>query len=373
MAAARTVVIVLEDVHWADDLLLDVVEQLLGRSRRRSLAGRLHRPAGVRRAAAGMGRGRERDLVRPRAARRCADAPPAGPRQPGDAGRRAPSASSPRPRATRCSPSTWPRWSATRTHPAALPRSIQVLLTARVEALPEPEREVVSVAAVAGREFPVAAVEALVGRPIGERARPSRAARADRADRRRPAAVRARAPAGGRLRADPEAAPRASCTAAGPLARRGRGERRGRGRPPASAPTCCDPSLARPTSATAQIGAEAGARLAAAGRRADAMGDPRAGDGACSSGRSTLLPETSPGAGRGDGRACRRRLEPAPAGGARSACSSAGADLAAEHGLRALELRARILRIGTLCRRRSGRAHRRARCSPRPTPRCASS
>ena len=33
----RTVAIVLEDVHWADDLLLDVVEQLLGRSRRGSL------------------------------------------------------------------------------------------------------------------------------------------------------------------------------------------------------------------------------------------------------------------------------------------------------------------------------------------------
>src|SRR5437763_1530436 len=37
LAAAGTVAIVLEDVHWADDLLLDVVEQLLGRSRGRAL------------------------------------------------------------------------------------------------------------------------------------------------------------------------------------------------------------------------------------------------------------------------------------------------------------------------------------------------
>ena len=52
-----------------------------------------------------------------------------------------------------------------------LPRSIQVLLTARLEALPEPEREVVSVAAVAGRDFPVAAVEALAGGTDRRRAR----------------------------------------------------------------------------------------------------------------------------------------------------------------------------------------------------------
>ncbi len=49
---------------------------------------------------------------------------------------------------------------------AGLPRSLQVLLAARLEALPDPEREVVGVAAVAGRDFPVAAVEALVGRAV---------------------------------------------------------------------------------------------------------------------------------------------------------------------------------------------------------------
>ena len=57
-----------------------------------------------------------------------------------------------------------------------LPRSIQVLLTARLEALPSAEGEVVEVAAVAGRDFPVAAVEALTGRAIEGEARPSRAA-----------------------------------------------------------------------------------------------------------------------------------------------------------------------------------------------------
>ena len=52
-------------------------------------------------------------------------------------------------------------------HSDGLPRSIQVLLAARLEALPEPEREVVSIAAVAGRDFPVAAVEALAARHVG--------------------------------------------------------------------------------------------------------------------------------------------------------------------------------------------------------------
>ena len=37
MTIDRTVVVVLEDVHWADDLLLDVVEQLITHARRRSL------------------------------------------------------------------------------------------------------------------------------------------------------------------------------------------------------------------------------------------------------------------------------------------------------------------------------------------------
>ena len=66
--------IVLEDVHWAGDPLLDVVEQLLGRSRRRIAGGRLHRQAGVRRAPAGLGGGGKHDLGRARAPRRRADA-----------------------------------------------------------------------------------------------------------------------------------------------------------------------------------------------------------------------------------------------------------------------------------------------------------
>ena len=48
-----------------------------------------------------------------------------------------------------------------------LPRSIQLLLTARLEALPEPERDVLTAAAIVGREFPLVAVEQLRGRPIG--------------------------------------------------------------------------------------------------------------------------------------------------------------------------------------------------------------
>ena len=120
MATEQTVVIVLEDVHWADDLLLDVVEQLLGRSRRQSLlvvctarpefAER--RPAGARartrRASPSSGSTTRRPgACWPTPARRFRPS--------------APSASSPRPRATRCSPSTWRRWSATTTLPAACP------------------------------------------------------------------------------------------------------------------------------------------------------------------------------------------------------------------------------------------------------------
>ena len=37
LASVETVVVVLEDVHWADDVLLDVVGQLLGRSEHRAL------------------------------------------------------------------------------------------------------------------------------------------------------------------------------------------------------------------------------------------------------------------------------------------------------------------------------------------------
>ena len=44
-----------------------------------------------------------------------------------------------------------------------LPRSIQLLLTARLEALPDRERDVATIAAVAGREFDPDAVQALAG------------------------------------------------------------------------------------------------------------------------------------------------------------------------------------------------------------------
>src|SRR4051794_25907189 len=165
MAAAATVVIVLEDVHWGDDVLLDVVEQLVARGRAQSLlVVCTARPEFAERRP-GWGAGANtlsvtlESLDDTETRRLLAHA---GPTLSADQAERVIAAAEGNPLFAE--------------HLAALvehndlqrglPRSIQVLLTARLEVLPESEREVVSAAAVAGREFPLAAVEALVGRPI---------------------------------------------------------------------------------------------------------------------------------------------------------------------------------------------------------------
>ena len=165
MALTRTVVMVLEDVHAADDQLLDVVEQLVGRGRRSGLlVVCTARPEFAERRP-GWGAGantisialerlddaQTRDLV----AHAC-------PLLSDDGAGRVIAAAEGNPLFAEHLAALVGESDA----PAGLPRSIQVLLTARLEALPEPELDVVRVASVAGREFSVAAVETLLGRPI---------------------------------------------------------------------------------------------------------------------------------------------------------------------------------------------------------------
>ena len=272
MATEQTVVIVLEDVHLADDLLLDVVEQLLGRSRRQSLMvvctarpefaeRRLGWGAGTNATSVALERlddGQTRRLL----AHTGAAIPP-------DRTERIVAAAEGNPLFAEHLAALVGDDDA----PGGLPRSIQVLLTARIEALPEPERQVVAVAAVAGREFPVAAVEALVGRPIGEEL--DRLAQRELVE-----------PTGPGRQQFGHALLQEAAYALIPKRRRSElhthlarwldddgasdaevGDHLERAHVLLSELDQTDPEAAR-------IGAEAGARLAAAGRRADAMGDP---------------------------------------------------------------------------------------------------
>jgi tetratricopeptide (TPR) repeat protein len=342
MAAAGTVVIVLEDVHSADDLLLDLVEQLVERGRGRSL------------------------LVV------CTARPEFAERRPGwGAGANALSVSleslddaETRLLLTHASPALSSR-QAERVigvaegnplfaeHLAALvgendlsdgvPLSLQVLLTARFEALPQPEREVVSVAAVAGREFSLAAVEALVGRPVAadvahlmqrELVEPTAAGRQQFGHTLLQEAAYGLIPKLRRSELHTRLAEwlvesGASDAAVGYHLERACLLRR---------------ELGVVDDETARIGEEAGARLTAAGRRADAMGDPR-GARLLLERALELLPEPGP-------RRATAMIE--LAAGAWNLLPSeevrrlltAGADLAGEFSLRAVELRARVLYLG---------------------------
>ena len=167
LAETRTVVVLLEDVHWASALLLDIVEQLLGDSRRRALlVVCTARPElSDRRPAWGRGANTismalER-LDDPDTRRLLSYASPGLEAEQAD---RIVAAAEGNPLfAEHLAALVGDEAEA-----AGLPRSLQVLLAARLEALPEPEQEVVGVAAVAGRDFPAAAVEALVGRPVDD-------------------------------------------------------------------------------------------------------------------------------------------------------------------------------------------------------------
>jgi class 3 adenylate cyclase/tetratricopeptide (TPR) repeat protein len=344
MALTQTVVIVLEDVHWAGDPLLDIVEQLLGRSRRGSLVVICTARPEFAERRPGWGAGANTISV---ALERLDDLQTrtllthASPALAADRAERVIAAAEGNPLFAEHLAALFGDQEA----PSLLPRSIQVLLSARVEALTEPEREVVSVAAVAGRDFPVDAVEALAGRPIGDEL--------DRLEQRE--LIEPTAP--GRCQFGHALLQEA---AYGLIPKGRRGDLHTRLARWLDAQGASDAvvadhlarayllrrELGQSDEATSQLGEEAGMRLAIAGRRADAMGDPRRARFLLERALE-LLSEDSPGRAAA-------MVELAAAGWnllpVEEACRllDAGADLAAVRGLRALELRARILLIGAV-------------------------
>jgi class 3 adenylate cyclase/tetratricopeptide (TPR) repeat protein len=344
MALTQTVVIVLEDVHWAGDPLLDIVEQLLVRSRRGSLVVICTARPEFAERRPGWGAGANTISV---ALERLDDVQTrallthASPALAADRAERVIAAAEGNPLFAEHLAALFGDQEA----PSLLPRSIQVLLSARVEALTEPEREVVSVAAVAGRDFPVDAVEALAGRPIGDEL--------DRLEQRE--LIEPTTP--GRCQFGHALLQEA---AYGLIPKGRRGDLHTRLARWLDAQGASDAvvadhlarayllrtELGQSDEATSQLGEEAGTRLAAAGRRADAMGDPRRARFLLERALD-LLSEDSPGraAAMIELAAAGWNLLP---GEELQRLLDVGADLAAERGLRALELRARILRIGAV-------------------------
>ena len=342
MAAAGPVLIVLEDVHWAEEALLDVVDQLVDHGGRNPLlVVCTARPEFADRRG-GWGSGTNAcTLVLERlddgqTRRLLTLASPSLPEQ--EAARVIEAAEG--------NPLFAEHLAAfvgDDPHSDGLPRSIQVLLAARLEALPEPEREVVSIAAVAGRDFPVVAVEALTGRNVGgeldslshrELIEPTAPGRQQFCHALLHEAAYGLIPKQRRSELHMRLARWLDATGGDDAAVGHHLERACRLRA----------ELGVDDETTAQLAEDAGARLAAAGRRADSMGDPVAARAFLE--RSLdLLPAASPlRAGS--------MIELAAAGWNLLPNEEVqrlledGAERAAEHGLRALELRARILRLG---------------------------
>jgi tetratricopeptide (TPR) repeat protein len=229
--------------------------------------------------------------------------------------------------------------------PGGLPRSIQVLLTARLEALPEPELDVVRVAAVAGREFSVSAVGTLVGRPIEveldrleqrELIEPSVAGRCQFGHALLQEAAYGLIPKGRRGDLHVQLARWLDADGASDAVVGDHLERA----------FLLRSELGQVDEATARLGEEAGARLAAAGRWADAMGDPQRARRLLERALD-LLPVDSPQQAAAMVELAAAAWNLLPRAEAERLLTT-GADLAAGHGLRALELRARLLRLGTI-------------------------
>jgi tetratricopeptide (TPR) repeat protein len=344
LSATGTVVVVVEDAHWASSLLLDVVEQLLGDSRRRALLVVCTTRPELFDRRPGWGTGPNTvsvalDPLDEAQTRRLLEH--ARPGLAPDQADRIVAAAEGNPLFAEHLAALVGGEHA----PAGMPPSLQVLLAARLEALPDPEREVVGVAAVAGRDFPVAALEALVGRPVtgelealGQReltepaasgwARFGHALLQDAAYGLVPKLRRSELHAAMAAWLDETGASDAEVGDHLERAYRLRLE------------------LGGDDAELDGLREEAGGRLAAAGTRADATGDPR---------RACFLLE----------RALDLILEESPARPAAmvelaaagwnvlprdevSAMLAAGATLAAEHGDRAVELRARVLRLGAV-------------------------
>ena len=344
LAAAGPVAVVLEDVHWADDLLLDVVEQLLGRSRGRALLVVCTARPEFAETRPGFGSGANAAsilLERLDADQTRTLISHASPSLPPDRAEYVISAAEGNPLFAEHLAALFAEGDGG----AGLPRSIQVLLTARLEALPEAEREVVGAAAIVGREFPVQAIEAVLGRPVDteldrleqrELIEPTTPGRWQFGHALLQEAAYSLIPKRHRAELHEQVARWADANGGGDALV---GDHLGRA-------AALRAELGLAGDPAARVGAEAGRRLLAAGRRADALGDPV---------RATRL--------------LRQALELLPEGGPDQAAAMVelvaagwnvvplaerldllerGAETAAARGLRGLELRARVLRLGTL-------------------------
>ncbi len=343
LASVKTVVVVLEDVHWADAVLLDVVGQMLGRSEHRALLVLCTARPEFAERHPGWGAGSNTNTI---AIERLDDRQTrellinASPDLSSGGADRVVAAAEGNPLFAEHLAALVGDHDTT----VGLPRSIQVLLTARLEALPAAEGEVVEVAAVAGRDFPVAAVEALTGRAIeGELDHLA-------------------------LRELVEPTVQGRCqfshallheAAYGLISKQRRSDLHiqlarwldERGSDDAIVGDHLERAYVLQTelglseTAAHRLGEEAGMRLAAAGRRADALGDP-ARARVLLERALNLLPEDSPVQAAA-------MIELAAAGWNLLTREHVhrllddGRDLAAAHGLRALELRAQILRMGS--------------------------
>jgi class 3 adenylate cyclase/tetratricopeptide (TPR) repeat protein len=344
VAEGQATVILLEDVHWADELLLEVVGQLLRRSRRRSLLVVCTARPEFAEQRPGWSAGANTvslalERLDDEQTRRLLTS--AGPDLDDDQSERIVRAAEGNPLFAEHLAALVGEQDAS----AGLPRSIQVLLTARLEALPDHEREVVGVAAVAGREFPEAVVEALVGRSIGdelahlaqrELVEPTTTGRHQFAHTLLQEAAYGLMPKQHRSELH--------LRLAGWLEEEGAadalvGDHLDRA-------FTLRAELGQTDDDTTRIGERAGARLAAAGRRADAIGDPLRARLLLE--RSLeLLPANSPGRAAA-------LVELAAAGwnlfsvAQRRRLLTDGAKLAGRLGMRALELRAQITGLGAV-------------------------
>ena len=289
--ASPPLVLVFEDVHWAEPTLLDLIEHLADWVRDAPVLHRLPRPAGAPRRQAGLGRRQaERD------ARSCSSRSPAtdssrliGALPPGASWHPRRARGSPPPRretrssSSRCSPCS-PR-ARRRWREIAVPPAIQALLAARLDRLEPEERRVLECASIEGETFHVGGVVELSPAETRE-AVESRLLSLVRKELIRPEP--ADAPGGGgvplpprphprrRLRGAAEGERAPSCTSATPpgSSRRSVSAREARS---SSATTSSRPTATGPSSAGSTRGLEladrAGVRLASAGRLAFRRGD----------------------------------------------------------------------------------------------------
>ncbi len=173
MANRQPFVIAFEDIHWADDGLLDAIEHLAQWVRAPLMLVCLARDELLDRRPAGAAAGAPRPScsstrsATSTAARSCARCSPRARRW----CRPWPSARA----ATRCSPRRWPAGSRRRARieAAELPDTVQAVLAARLDSLDAFERRLVQQASVVGRTFSEGALATLAeseGRDLGPRA-----------------------------------------------------------------------------------------------------------------------------------------------------------------------------------------------------------